>query len=62
MEVSSGSVSEGGLSSASADPRGLTACLNVDPAWLKSPIMAAGWQYGCGGESVVVMERSRART
>jgi len=32
MEVSSGSVSEGGLSSPSTEPRGFTTRLNVEPA------------------------------
>jgi len=39
MEVSSGSVSEGGLSSPSTEPRGFTTRLNVEPAWLHRPIM-----------------------
>jgi len=39
IEVSSGSVSEGGFSSASEEPRDLTTLLNVEPAWLQRPIM-----------------------
>ena len=42
MEVSSGSVSEGGLSSASTDGRGFTTRPKVEPAWLKRPIIAGG--------------------
>ena len=46
IEVSSGSVSEGGLSSPDSEkgPRGLTTRLNVVPAWLNKPNMLVGGQ------------------